>query len=308
MAQAKAKAKAQAQAQAQAPAVQGGAQVAQYIPYSQQVVWNTESTAIIRDEKGAHFEYTEKVKKDDTEVEVKHTCFDPAIVSVYEKVEFLTQVGNESRKALCIELAGVTREMVKKAGFKGGFNAFISNCFGARLDPNTAQKYRKVGRVFGIKTEMEGKVGYRWKEPIAVNVSVTNLSQVLGLVDLPKNWEELTDAEMEKVYLKFAQAYIYSGRINLDCTLSDLREAIRKVQNDIDGTGLATEQKGAQGAQDEQDEQKGAQDAQDAQDEQDEHIDDEQEVLTVYLDAFRVHFKGNDEALSLIAKLAELLG
>ena len=283
-----AKAKAQAQKAQALPAVQAQAQVAQYIPYSEQIVWNTEGSAIVRDEKGARFEYIEKVKKEDTEVEIKHTCFDPAIVSVYEKVEYLTQVGNESRKALCIELAGVTREMVKKAGFKGGFNAFISNCFGARLDANTAQKYRKVGRVFGIKTEAEGKVGYRWKEPIASNVSVTNLSQVLGLVDLPKNWEELTDAEMEKVYLKFVQTYIYTARINLDCTLSDLREAIRKVQSEIDGTGLAKEQK--------QDEQK-----------QDEHIDDEEEVLTVYLDAFRVHFKGNAEALTLIAKLADML-
>ena len=243
------------------------------------------------------FTYTERTKDGQL---VEKTVFEPAIVEIFERVDYLTQVSDESRKALCIELSLITEEAIKKAGIKGGFAGFITKCFGAKLDSNTAGRYRRIGKVFGTKsiTETDGTVrtSYVWKSPISADVSVTNLGQVLGLVGLPKDYDKLSDDEICELYDKFVSTYIVSGALSLDCSLKELRKAIRELSDMVTATAEEVENGETENGENGEPENG-----------EPENGETNEESATLALDTLALYFKGNEKALALLTELSEML-
>lgn len=239
------------------------------------------------------FTYIEKTK--DGEL-VSKTVYEPSVVAVYEKVDYLTQVARISVKALCIELGHLDIEGVKKAGIKGGFNGFISKCFGRDLDTNTAQRYRRIGKVFGRSyVDETGKTQYMWHEPISQDVSVTNLGQVLSLVDLPKEWEDMEDAEIFKLYKRFIDNYVLTGKISLDSTLKDLRQAMKDLKTEVatvNATEVSSEPVQAQ-----------------EKEVTPEMVQAEKtEEATMAVQTLYTYFEGNTTVLAMLAQIAEAIG
>ena len=238
------------------------------------------------------FQYTEKGK--DGQIVTK-TVYEPSVVSLYKKVDYLTQIMDVSRKALAIELGHMDLESIKKAGIKGGFNGFITKCLGKSLDTNTAGGYRRVGRVFGHSyIDDKGQVQYLWHEPISQDVPVTHLRQVLSLVDLPKEWESMTDNEIAEKYRAFAEKYLYTGQISLDCTLKEIREQIKSVNGivaEVTPTEVSREQAGEQAG-----EQVGEQAGEQAR-----------ENALLAIGTLYGYFEGNEKVLALLAEVAEAL-
>lgn len=241
------------------------------------------------------FSYKEKTK--DGEIVLK-TVYEPALVAIFEKVDYLTQVSDASRKALCLELAGINAEMLKKAGIKGGFNGFIEKCFGVKLDANTAGRYRKVGVVFGTRDDNGRAV---WKAPISADVSVSNLDVVLPLVNLPKNWEDLSAKEIDSLYDDFVGKYIVTGLISLDATQKELKRQKHDLFNMVEGVASEIDNSITSDKTVTTDETVTI----------DETVSSDKTVTidncVEYVDALMVHFKGNEKALELLAQIAELL-
>ena len=233
-------------------------------------------------------------KNKDGEIVTK-TIFTPALVDSYERMTYLKSLKEVSEKGLCIEISDLNDEMLKKEGFKGGVTEYIKEVFGSSLASNTALKYRKVGLIFGEKvTDENGKITYRWKSPIDSDVSVTNLSQILGLLGLPRDFAKLSDKEIEKIFNEFIQAYIISGKLHLSATNAILREEIADLQTTIIKANATeiTENTDTENT--------------DTDTENSEETAKQNAISAV--DALKIYFKGNKEATKALAVLAKLLG
>lgn len=245
--------------------------------------------------------FTVQRRNKDGEIVTK-TIFTPALVDSYERMSYLKSLKEVSEKGLCIEIGDLDDEMLKKEGFKGGVTEYIKEVFGTSLASNTALKYRKVGMVFGEKiTDDEGKITYRWKSPIDSDVSVTNLTQIIGLLGLPRDFAKLSDKEVEKIFADFVQTYVMSGKLHLSATNAILRDEIKDLQSTI---LKAT-------AEEITDEQEQEQEQEQAQDEE---VTEEQEQeqakanAVSAIDTLKIYFKGNKDATKALATLAKLLG
>ena len=240
-------------------------------------------------------------KNKDGEIVTK-TIYTPALVDSYERMTFLKSLKEVSEKGLCIEISDLNDEMLKKEGFKGGVTEYIKEVFGSSLASNTALKYRKVGLIFGEKiTDDDGKITYRWKAPIDSDVSVTNLSQILGLLGLPRDFAKLSDKEIEKIFNDFVQTYVMSGRLHLSATNAILREEIADLQTTI-LKATATEITDTENG----DTENGDTENGDTDTENSEETAKQNAVSAV--DTLKIYFKGNKEATKALAVLAKLLG
>ena len=165
---------------------------------------------------------------------VTHTIFNPTVVSATNTICMALDAGAKLDRMECIELATMDAETLKGAGVKGGLKEWFKDVLKGRIDPNTASRYRRVGRVFGRKYEDEdGVTRYEWRHPIPEDASLTVLAQVLPLVGLPKGEEgdKLTEEEVTDLFRKFCKDYVYTGRLTLNATLSTVRDQIKKIQN-----------------------------------------------------------------------------
>ena len=240
-------------------------------------------------------------KNKDGEIVTK-TIYTPALVDSYERMTYLKSLKEVSEKGLCIEISDLNDEMLKKEGFKGGVTEYIKEVFGSSLASNTALKYRKVGLIFGEKvTDENGAITYRWKAPIDSDVTVTNLSQILGLLGLPRDFAKLSDKEIEKIFNDFVQTYVMSGRLHLSATNSILREEIADLQTTIlkatatEVTDNDTENTDTENT-----------DTENTDTENTEETAKQNAVSAV--DTLKIYFKGNKEATKALAVLAKLLG
>ena len=232
---------------------------------------------------------------------IEKEIFTPAVVESYETIDYLRKLKDVSQKGLCIEISLLNDETLKKEGFKGGVAEFIRECFGTSLDTNTAQRYRKVGLVFGEKTVTEdGKIEYHWCDGVADDTTVTNLGQVIALVGLPKDYMKLTKEEIIKLRNNFLVKYVFSGDLHLDTINRILRDEIKALSNTIVETT--------------------AEEITDTETETETDTETETETETETaeetakdksvsaIDTLKVYFKGNANALKLIAKLAKEIG
>ena len=236
---------------------------------------------------------------------IEKEIFTPAVIESYETIDYLRKLKDVSQKGLCIEISLLNDETLKKEGFKGGVAEFIRECFGTSLDTNTAQRYRKVGLVFGEKSITEdGKIEYNWCDGVADDTTVTNLGQVIALVGLPKDYMKLTKEEIIKLRNNFLVKYVFSGDLHLDTINRILRDEIKALSNTIVETTAEeiteTENDTESGNDIENDTESGN------------DIESEEETAkdnaVSALDTLKVYFKGNTNALKLIAKLAKEIG
>lgn len=234
---------------------------------------------------------------------IEKEIFTPAVVESYETINYLRKLKDVSQMGLCIEISLLNDETLKKEGFKGGVAEFIRECFGTSLDTNTAQRYRKVGLVFGEKTVSEdGKIEYHWCDGVPDDTTVTNLGQVIALVGLPKDYMKLTREEIVKLRNKFLVEYIFNGRLHLDTINRILRDEIKALTEEVIETtaeeitntetesGNETDTETESGIETESEEETAKDNAVSA------------------LDTLKVYFKGNAKALKLIASLAKEIG
>ena len=240
-------------------------------------------------------------KNKDGEIVTK-TIFTPALVDSYERMTYLKSLKEVSEKGLCIEISDLNDEMLKKEGFKGGVTEYIKEVFGTSLASNTALKYRKVGLIFGEKvTDENGKITYRWKSPIDSDVSVTNLSQILGLLGLPRDFAKLSDKEIEKIFNEFIQAYIISGKLHLSATNAILREEIADLQTTIIKANATEITENTDTENTDTDTENTDTDTENSEETA------KQNAISA-VDALKIYFKGNKEATKALAVLAKLLG
>lgn len=240
---------------------------------------------------------------------VNKEIFTPAVVEAYENIDYLRSLKDVSEKGLVFEIGDLDDEMLKKEGFKGGVMDFIGQVFGTSLALNTVQKYRKIGKVFGVKTiDDNGKIHYSWKAPIADDVSVTNLTQIIGLLNLPKDYAKLTEAELDKVFQSFVVNYIVTGKIHLDATNKILRDeitAIKTTVNDIQST--ATEIKDGETVE-EGNTVEPSETADEVEITPEIEAEEKRTHAIEMLDYLKVYFKGNKDALKAIATLVKIIG
>lgn len=130
-----------------------------------------------------------------------------------------------SNMALVCELGKVTKKVAEKDGFKSVMD-YLRNAFGSRLDTNTLSRYYRVGRIFASRTEIG------WKNGISNGVSITNLGQVLALIDI--KWTDLdsmSETDINVIYDKFVADYIDTELIHLNALNKVLRDEIKDIKN-----------------------------------------------------------------------------
>ena len=127
--------------------------------------------------------------------------------------------------ALVCELAKVTKKVAEKDGFKTVMD-YLRNAFGARLDTNTLSRYYRVGRIFASRSDL------KWRDGIPASVSITNLGQVLALIDI--KWTDLDSMDeptLSKIFDKFYADYIETEKLHLNALNKVLRDEIKDIKN-----------------------------------------------------------------------------
>lgn len=238
---------------------------------------------------------------------INKEIFTPSVVEAYENIDYLRSLKDVSEKGTAIEISLLDDETLKKEGFKGGVMDFITQVFGKSLAINTAQKYRKIGLVFGNKTVDEnGKIKYSWLAPIPDDVSVTNLTQIIALLNLPRDYMNLSKSEIEKIRDTFVKTYIITGKLHLDATNEILRKDLKNLKKDENVIETTAEEiTGDENGNTAETEPENA-----TTEELDERTEDERkrDVAIEYIDYLKIYFKGDKNALKAIATLVKILG
>ena len=145
-------------------------------------------------------------------------------------IDAVITLNKKSNIALSIELARLKKSVAEENGFKTV--AQLVHAIHDDLSETTINSYRRVGVIFGdLSTEV-----FKWKDEIPQNTSITNLVQVVGLVNASKDTDSITQEEATQAVREFKERYIDSEDIHLLLPLSKLKEEIKRVQNTIDST------------------------------------------------------------------------
>ena len=132
------------------------------------------------------------------------TIKEKPLVSAHAKITLLNVARKISDKATSIVLAKITPDDVKRIGCKDVVQ-FASKAFGKDLSDDQIRDYIRVGKIFGNLTAD----GYKWKDAIPQDVTVTNLRDCIPLVFKDaktkdeKDVYKLSDTELNKLYDKF---------------------------------------------------------------------------------------------------------
>ncbi|MBO7732705.1 MAG: hypothetical protein J6S67_09140 [Methanobrevibacter sp.] len=155
-------------------------------------------------------------------------------MSFINSVNFWAKVGKVAPRNIAIEMAQVTEEMAKSEGYKS-VKEMIKSIYPNYTD-NTINGYRRAGWFFGIKEiDEKGQVHYRYRNGIDGDTSINNLTAVLTLCNIPKDYQKLSTDEVNGLYKAFYEKYILTGEINLSLPQSELKKQISAIQNTIDG-------------------------------------------------------------------------
>ena len=151
-------------------------------------------------------------------------------VARLSNIDAIINLNKKSNIALAIELARLKKAIAEENGFKTV--AQMVHSIHDDLSETTINSYRRVGVVFG---DLSSEV-FRWKSAIPQNASITNLVQAVGLVNVNKDTDKITQEEAEKAIQDFYNDYIMSDRLHLLLPLSKLKEEIKSIQNTVDST------------------------------------------------------------------------
>ena len=166
-------------------------------------------------------------------------------VARLSNIDSLVNLNKKSSIALAIEMARVKKSIAEENGFKTV--AQLIHAIHDDLSETTINAYRRVGVVFGdLSTEV-----FKWKDSIPQNTSITNLVQAVGLVNVNKDTDAITQEEAVKAVEDFKTTYIDSERLHLLLPLSKLKDEIKRINNTIDSTAteVTEEQKTEQTAE-----------------------------------------------------------
>ena len=232
-------------------------------------------------------------RKDENGLIFRKEIRTPALVSALANMEALAFASKISSKGLSIEIGALDLESLKKEGFKSVSDFVQSADFGVMLDSNTINRYRRVGKAFGIKSISEdGKTMYRWYG-IDNDVTVTNIGAILSLIDFPEKFESATIDELHECIDVFVSRYIDTDKLHLSAPLKTLRAEIKALSEIVLDTTATEVTEGA------------TEDAtEDATEGATEVIE---ENAIIHIDALRITFKGNKKALDMLSKLADML-
>ena len=151
-------------------------------------------------------------------------------VARLSNIDAIINLNKKSNIALAIELARLKKAIAEENGFKTV--AQMVHSIHDDLSETTINSYRRVGIVFGdLSSE-----AFRWKSAIPQNTSITNLVQAVGLVNVNKDTDKITQEEAEKAVQDFYNDYIMADRLHLLLPLSKLKEEIKSIQNTVDST------------------------------------------------------------------------
>lgn len=195
-----------------------------------------------------------------------------------------------SNMALSCEMGKLTKAGVERDGFKS-VTSFIKQAFGAQQDVNTLGRYYRVGRIFG------NPVTHTWKSPIPADVSITNLGVCLSLIDTT-DIDKWTDAECDKAFNLFMDAYVYTDKIALRSSLQTIRKDVKAILNPDTADIPATAQEVQEGEQEQ---------AQDVEVTPEMEAQQEQDNAREAVDLLYTYFAGRDDVIALIAQIADLI-
>ena len=155
-------------------------------------------------------EYTEKGENKQATV----TITNQYAVARLSNIDAIINLNKKSNIALAIELARLKKAIAEENGFKTV--AQMVHSIHDDLSETTINSYRRVGVVFGdLSSET-----FRWKSAIPQNTSITNLVQAVGLVNVNKDTDKVTQEESEKAVQEFYNEYIMSACLLSACLLS----------------------------------------------------------------------------------------
>ena len=161
---------------------------------------------------------------------------DKALVLMHDKASLLLAVRKVSDKAMCVEVARLTTDEVKRVGFKS-LADYLRKVFESDLTSGQIQDYIRVGKIFADTTAK----GYKWKSAIPQDVTLTNLRDVMSLVFEECNGKDekdvtkLSDTELNKLYDRFVSVYLEGDNpCPLQASNSYLREWKRELKEDKD--------------------------------------------------------------------------
>ena len=178
-------------------------------------------------------EYTEKGENKQATVTVTNQY----AVARLSNIDAIINLNKKSNIALAIELARLKKAIAEENGFKTV--AQMVHSIHDDLSETTINSYRRVGIVFG---DLSAEV-FRWKSAIPQNTSITNLVQAVGLVNVNKDTDKITQEEAEKAVQDFYNDYIMADRLHLLLPLSKLKEEIKNIQNTVDSTAREIDSK-----------------------------------------------------------------
>lgn len=254
-----------------------------------------ETTSLTTNERGKEVFLVNR--KDENNVIFRKEIQSPALVKALSTMEILTYAHKISTKGMVIQIGLLDRETLKKEGFKSVSDAVLSCDFGNEYDANTINRYRRIGRAFGI-IDADGR--YKWYG-ISQDVTVNNISAIMKLINFPDKFEDATIEELHSCVDEFIENYIDTDRIHLSQGQKDLREEVRKLNNVIMDTT----------SEEIKDEKSNENSAENGDGEVEitpevEETDRINESISM-IDYLRITFKGNKKALDMLAKLADML-
>ena len=183
------------------------------------------------------YSFTKHEKKDGQEKATTVVIANQYAVARLSNIDAIINLNKNSNIALSIELARLKKSIAEENGFRTV--AQMVHSIHDDLSETTINAYRRVGVVFG---DLASEI-FKWKDLIPQNVSITNLVQVVGLVDIDKDTDKITQDNAVKAVAEFVDKYILSDRLHLLLPLSKLKEEIKDINNTIDSTSKEVDSK-----------------------------------------------------------------
>lgn len=154
---------------------------------------------------------------------ITRTSTDLALIENITTIEKLIEFSEASDTIICIAFGRVTKKDAESIGMKKPTD-LLKNKFGYRWSDNVICQRYNVAKVF---SNPSGE--YKWREVVPVDVSISNLEQMLRLC---KGYKECkTDKDYETVFNTFYKTYMKTNRLSWYLTQKRLKEEIELILN-----------------------------------------------------------------------------
>lgn len=155
-------------------------------------------------------------------------------IQTMSTLKALIAVESTSGKAIAIEASRITDKVAKAEGFDSAEKMLTTVLY--EKSWTTLRAYRRVGKVFGVREETPYGVTYRWRNGIDERTTLSNLVQIVGLVNLGEvAFDDLTDEQVATAYGDFYERFIASDELHPLLSQKGLRDeltGLAKVVNE----------------------------------------------------------------------------